>query len=100
VRANAIRSLLRLDIREAAGALLDMLEDDSSSHRISALWLIERLNLRSVLRRVELIQAGDPDERVRQRARRIMQEAGKSRARPDASHVNIHPARTPGADQP
>lgn len=94
VRANAIRSLLRLELREAAGALLDMLGDDSSAHRISALWLIERLQLQSVLRRVNRISAEDPDQRVRQRACRVLQDMAGDDGRPAADQIAPKPQKT------
>jgi len=74
VRANAIKSLLRLDMRRAAGELLRMLEDGSCSQRVSALWVVQRLELRSVLQRVVSLSRHDPDDRVKQRARRVLQE--------------------------
>ncbi len=72
VRANAVRALLRLEICEAGEVLLDMLEDSSETHRLSALWVVERMRLRSVLNRVFDMSRNDPDERVRQRARRVL----------------------------
>jgi HEAT repeat protein len=74
VRANAVRALLRAEVREAGGVLLDMLEDPSQAQRISALWVIERLRLRSVLHRVMEMSRADADERVRRRAARILAE--------------------------
>jgi len=76
VRANAVRALLRVELREAGEVLLDMLEDSSQAHRLSALWVIERMRLRSVLNRIVELSHGDPDERVRQRAQRVFRDLG------------------------
>lgn len=72
VRANAIKSLLRVDLRAAGDALLDMLEDPDAGHRAGALWVIERLHLRTLVQRVADIERGDADARVRARAQRVM----------------------------
>jgi hypothetical protein len=74
VRANAIRSLLRLELHEAGEALLRMLEDQAGPQRASALWVVERLRLQAVLHRVIHMSHHDPDERVRQRALRVIRE--------------------------
>jgi HEAT repeat protein len=76
VRANAVRALLRVELREAGEVLLDMLDDSSQAHRLSALWVIERMRLRSVLQRISELSRGDPDERVRRRAQRVFRELG------------------------
>ena len=49
-----------------------MLADSSELHRISALWVIERLDLSAVTRRVAEMAASDAHERVRQRAQRVV----------------------------
>lgn len=72
VRANAVKSLLRTELRQSAETLLDMLEDASRAHRLSALWVVERLGLGSMLERLEQLSAKDPDQQVRQRARRVL----------------------------
>ena len=72
VRANAIQALLRRELAEAGDALLDMLEHESPAHRLSALWVVERLKLRSLLARLEAATRRDPDPRVRKRARRVL----------------------------
>ena len=91
VRANAVKSLLRLDVYEAGDVLLDMLEDSSPANRLSALWVIEKLGLDAVLARLEVLGTNDPDNRVRQRAKQILQrlaasaEAGDRAAGPQAT---------------
>jgi HEAT repeat protein len=83
VRANAIRSCLRAEMYQAAEALLAMIESESSAHRVSALWLVEKLRLRTLLPRVQEIMEKDPDPRVRGRAKRIcLRLAGQSQSAP------------------
>lgn len=72
VRANAIKALLRLELKEAGDALLDMLDHPSRGQRLSALWVVEHLHLESLLHRLERMSRTDEDERVRQRAVRVM----------------------------
>ena len=68
VRANAVKSLLRLEVRQAGEALLDMLSDASASHRLSALWVVDRLRLHAVFERAHHLRHHDPDPRVRRSA--------------------------------
>lgn len=72
VRANAVRSLLKLGFREAARTLLLMLRDENRSQRISALWLTEHMGLATLLGRIREMADGDDDEKVRDRARTIL----------------------------
>ena len=72
VRANAVAALLKMETGQAAETLLDMLSDPSGDHRISALWVVERLGLGSMLHRLEEMGRTDPDARVRRRARRVL----------------------------
>jgi HEAT repeat protein len=72
VRANAIKSLLRLRLPQAADALLSMLEDSPPGHRLSGLWVVERLRLNSLAERVERLASTDSDRRVRRRASRVL----------------------------
>ncbi len=71
VRANAIKALLRVELRQAGEALLDMLEAPSPAHRLSALWVIERLRSPAVIHIVREMTCNDPDQRVRERAKRL-----------------------------
>jgi len=75
VRANAVKALIGLHMREAALALIAMLEHHSPAHRISGLWVIERLNLTTLTERVRLLAEHDPDECVRERARSVLNDA-------------------------
>ena len=72
VRANAVKSLLCAELHRAGEALLDMLEGPSPAHRLSALWVVERLKLRAVGRRLVYLSRNDPDPRVRRRAERVL----------------------------
>jgi len=72
VKGNAVQALLRLEMREAGDALLAMLDDPARGHRISGLWVVERLRLRTVVQRVERLSREDPDPQVRRRAARVL----------------------------
>jgi HEAT repeat protein len=72
VRANAVKALLKHDVRRAADVLVDMLDSDARADRLSALWVVQRLNLASLLRRVEKLAAGDADSEVRRRAEAVV----------------------------
>ncbi len=77
VRANAIKSLLRMERAEAGDALLDMLEHSSGSHRLSAVWVVESVGLKSLSSRMRLLSRDDPDERVRRRAASTLERLGE-----------------------
>ena len=44
VRANAVKSLLRTELHQAGEVLLDMLDSESRTDRLSALWVVRRSN--------------------------------------------------------
>lgn len=71
VRANAVKALLRLGVREAAETLLRMLQDPDRRQRVSALWLIEKMGLFTLASRVIAMAAADQDADVRARASTI-----------------------------
>ncbi len=75
VRANAVKALIGTHLREAAVALISMLEHSSPAHRISGLWVVERLTLTSLADRTRVLAEHDPDERVRQRARCVLTDS-------------------------
>jgi len=79
VRANAVKSLLRAEVEKAGETLISMLSDPSTAQRISALWVVERLQLRTILTRVSAISERDPDERVRRRAQRVLRHLESQR---------------------
>jgi len=84
VRANAVKALLGMQFEAAADALLNMLGETSQSHRLSALWVVERMNLRVLVDRIVEISQTDPDGRVRHRAARVLRTL--SVAAPVPSH--------------
>ncbi len=77
VRANAVKAMLKLGVREAAEELLDMLKSEDCQDRISALWVVERMQLGGVLERLKVVAQSDQDQRVRNRAKRIIEEVGR-----------------------
>jgi len=80
LRANAVKSMLTLESRRAGETLLEMLGDPSAAHRISGLWVIDRLKLRSTAALVRTMAAGDPDARVRHRARIVLEHLATASA--------------------
>ena len=54
---------------QGAEILLSMLDDERADHRLSGLWLAERLGRTECAQRVASIAATDMDGRVRVRAR-------------------------------
>ncbi|UCE59557.1 MAG: HEAT repeat domain-containing protein [Phycisphaerales bacterium] len=79
VRANAVKSLLPRDVPEAGETLIDMLEGPSRGQKISGLWVVEQLMLRSMRGRVTRISREDSDGRVRHRAKRVLKVLSGSR---------------------
>ncbi|MCH7813497.1 MAG: HEAT repeat domain-containing protein, partial [Planctomycetes bacterium] len=73
VRATAVAALLKMQLPEAGETLLDMLESPQQPQRISALWVIERLNLVSLMDRLIALADHDPDLQVRRRAARVLE---------------------------
>ena len=71
VRANAVVLLLKLGQRKAGDTLIQMLEDSSRSHRLSGLWVIDRLNIEAMSPRVEHMMLNDADSKIRLRAKKI-----------------------------
>ncbi len=81
LRANAVKSLLTLSVPRAGETLLDMLADPSPAHRISALWVAERLRLRSVAKQVRELATRDVNDRVQSCARRVLLGFAKTETR-------------------
>lgn len=72
VRANAIKALLRMEFAHAGEVLLDMLDSSSSAQKLSGLWVVERLKLQTLIKRVENMGRSGTDKRVQQRAQRVL----------------------------
>jgi len=81
LRANAVKSMLTLESPHAGETLLDMLSDPSAAHRISGLWVIDRLKLRSTAATVRTLAAGDQDARVRHQAQLVLEHLTSGSAR-------------------
>ncbi len=91
IRGNALRHVLRRAPKNppACAELSRMLEDARAPHRLTALWVAERLGHTPSARRVAEIAASDPDAAVHRRAvrcaRRLLAEMRS--AKPTASIV-------------
>lgn len=73
VRANALRHTIRrggLPARHAQAALSEMLADARAGHRLSALWVAQRVRDVSLAQRVGDMARLDPEPAVRERAQR------------------------------
>ncbi len=97
IRANAIKSLIRANDAKAASALLEMLEHQSRAHRLSALWVVERSNLRTILTDVFRMAQDDPDERVRRRAQRLLRSWSATKDDKEMM-ANVVPMFVPGSE--
>lgn len=71
-RANAIKAMLQYDYATARDCLNKMLADPNPMHRVSALWVIEQLDLLALLRQVHSMARRDPNTRVRHRAEELL----------------------------
>jgi|CXWL01.1.fsa_nt_gi HEAT repeat protein len=76
VRANAIKALWKVEMQKASQELEKMLKDNSAHHRLSALWVVERIKARPIMERLMAMSRSDPDPRVRSRARRVLEGLG------------------------
>lgn len=76
VRANAIKALLKCEVRRAADSLLEMLDSDARGERLSALWVVERLGLASLVEHIQGLAHDDADVEVRRRAAGIARTLG------------------------
>jgi HEAT repeat protein len=74
VRANAVKSLLPLELAQAADALLAMLEDKSPAHRLSGIWVVEQLSLRSLIPILQALSESDPSAAVRRKSAGVVRQ--------------------------
>jgi HEAT repeat protein len=88
VRATAVAALLKMKVHQAGEVLLDMLENPARAQRIAALWVVERLELGSLLHRLEYLARRDPDLQVRRRASRVLRSTS-------AWSLPLEPVSTP-----
>jgi len=73
-RATAIKALLELPMSQALPQLERMLADGDDHHRVSALWVVEKMGLLPVVHRVASLAQHDPEPRVRRRAVRVVRD--------------------------
>tara|TARA_Y100001933_G_scaffold265072_1_gene334977 strand:+ start:17285 stop:19222 length:1938 start_codon:yes stop_codon:yes gene_type:complete len=72
-RANAIGALLSMNFADALMTLGNMLNDERPMHRLSALWLVDHLDLRDMVRHVAELSISDKDAKVRLRAGKLIE---------------------------
>ena len=72
-RANAIKAFGRFDFATARECLQRMLTDPNPLHRMSALWVVDRLRLVETMRHVAAMARRDPNQRVRRRAGEMLE---------------------------
>lgn len=72
-RANAIGALLSMNFADALTTLGNMLNDERPMHRLSALWLVDHLDLRDMVRHVAELSISDKDPKVRLRAGKLIE---------------------------
>jgi len=94
VRANAVRAMLKREIEEGCDQLASMLRDDRPVHRVSALWVAERLGGAAHAHTVAELARADSEASVRERAKRCarrllakMREQWAGEAREAAIHA-------------
>ncbi|HVS70036.1 MAG TPA: HEAT repeat domain-containing protein [Phycisphaerae bacterium] len=71
-RANAIKALSRFNFETARECLMKMLVDQNPIHRMSALWVVQELQLLEMVRQVSAMARRDPNVRVRKRASMLL----------------------------
>lgn len=71
-RANAIKALHRMRVGTASSQLLNMLRDERSEHRMSALWAMRQIGWWQALNEVANIAKADADLRVRRYALNVL----------------------------
>ena len=74
-RANSIKALHAMKIGTAAGQLLQMLRDERSEHRISAMWALRKIGWWRMLNEVAKLAREDDNLKVRQYAMNVLQSA-------------------------
>lgn len=90
VRGNAVKSLLAMEMTEAAEALLAMLEDESAAHRLSGVWVVGQLRLRSLGEQLGEMAAKDASAAVRHACAQVLLQLGAatvSHPAPESGHA-------------
>jgi len=85
-------------VTEAVDALQQMVADQRPEQRISALWLIQRMDLVDLAQHVAEMSISDPDPRTRQRAGKVIQRIIQSlQGEPDDAEPEPRPPREEAA---
>jgi len=71
-RANAIKAMSRMKVGTASSALLAMLRDERSEHRISALWALRQIGWWQLVGEVGKLAKEDTNLRVRRYAMGVL----------------------------
>jgi HEAT repeat protein len=71
-RANAIKALHRMKVKTASGQLLNMLRDQRSEHKISAMWALKQIGWWQLLNEVGQLAKSDESLRVRRYALAVL----------------------------
>lgn len=87
-RANAIKAMHGMGIAAATGHLHEMMQDQRSEHRISALWAIRQAGLWTLLRDVGAMAQGDENLRVRRYAVALLKGVVEQMHRPAPGLIN------------
>ena len=77
-RANAIKAMSSMKVSAAAAALIGMLRDSRSEHRISALWALRQIGWWQLLNEVGRLAKEDPNLRVRRYALTVLRGAAET----------------------
>jgi HEAT repeat protein len=80
-RANALKALMEMPAVDALPAMVSMLMDPDPRHRISALWVVERLELARLGHGVGKLARFDTDPAVKRRALRVLRKLVQSEVR-------------------
>jgi HEAT repeat protein len=76
-RANAIKALGKMKVATAVNQLTNMLHDNRSEHRISALWALRQIGWWQLITEVGRLAKGDDNMRVRRYALTILRSVAE-----------------------
>jgi HEAT repeat protein len=77
-RANAIKAMGKMKVATAVGQLMNMMRDQRSEHRISALWALRQIGWWQLLGEVGRLAKEDQNLRVRRYALTILRSVAES----------------------
>ncbi len=100
-RATAIKALMQLPMSEAIGELVRMLDHDQPAHRVSALWVVQQLELLGLVHKVAALAKTDPQSDVRRRALGTIRQMIRDRRRGRSADAKApaQPGIASGADE-